>query len=323
MTSPLLPSNAVTDLAISGNRLSIPDHTAKLLFISRETNPSFRSPRSISVTLEMYDGEIQSKILPADEPSTIYTALPIRRPANPELIPQPNYYPTYAELSPEQKWVYLNWLMNITQPINIGYVFLYYYGLERQLLTGEFDDAFDEIIILRQTHTDNLSFDTYSRAALLISAIFKKRVDRLEQIYRLFKPKHFSNTELLLAHRLGYDLGTEGLVRLAPNLRDVQKRYIKNNSDEYERALLGVLMEEYGTPYMPFSSVYKISEMQKRQYPLFANSSFPSEIRIPETPSVIDYPPFVDEAVRILNLAHERVKQELANIRKQKRSGNQ
>lgn len=216
-----------TELVVSGNNLSIPDHTAKLLFTSHEINPAFTSHRSISISFEMFDGKIQSEIEPFDESSTVFTAMPIEQPTNPELVPRPDYYPSYFGLSPEQKWIYLNWLTNITQPINIGYVFIYYYGLERHLLVGKFDTAFDEIILLRQTHTENSSFDAYSRSALLNSALFRKRVDRLEQLYRIFKPERFSNTELLLAHQLGYDLEVDGLMRLAPRLRSVQKRYIR------------------------------------------------------------------------------------------------
>lgn len=320
MPDPLLSSGVVTDLVVTGGNLSIPDHTAKLLFISHEPNPTFQSGLRISISLEIYDGKIEVKHLSPDEPSTIFTALPIARPRQPELVPSPGYFPSYAELSPEQRWAYLNWLTNISQPINIGFVFIYYYGLERNLLIGDFDSAFDEIMILRQAHAGNQSFDIYSRSALLNSALSRKRMDRLEQLYRLVQPSRFSNTELLLAHQLGYDLGVEGLMRLAPNLRTVQKHYIKKNPYEYKVALSAVLEEEFDSPYLPFGSAYKIAEVPKRQHVLYANISFPSEIRTPALPSFVDYAPFANEACRILNLAHQRVKQELSSARKKSQS---
>lgn len=270
---------------------------------------------TISISFDIFDGTVRANSLSPDEPSTIFTAMPIRRPADPELIPRPDYYPTYAGLSPEQKWIYVNWLTDITKPINIGYVFIYYYGLERHLLTGEFDLAYDEILLLRTVHAENSSFDAYSRSALLNSALHMRRRDRLEQLYQLINTDRFSNLELLMAHQLGLDLGVEGLMHLAPILHRVQKRYIKSNPDEYQSALSAVLQEIYNSPFFPFGSAYQISNAPKRSHVLFANISFPSAIRSPALPSIIEYAPFVEEAARILNLAHERTKQELTKAR--------
>ena len=194
MTSPFLPSTNTNALVVADHKLAVPERTAKLLFISDEVAPSHRSGIGISISFDIYDGEIhlEDQILSPDEPSTIYTAMPIRRPDDPTLIPSPDYFPSYARLSPEQRWIYLNWLTDITQPINIGYVFIYYYGLERHLLIGDFDTAFDEIILLRQTHSENSSFDSYSRSALLNSALFRKRGSRLERLYRLARPERFN-----------------------------------------------------------------------------------------------------------------------------------
>ena len=69
----------------------------------------------------------------------IYVGSLVIRPSDPTAVPTPDYYPSYAGLSPEQRWVYLNWLTDVSQPVYIGYVFLYYYGLERQLLSGDFN----------------------------------------------------------------------------------------------------------------------------------------------------------------------------------------
>lgn len=317
MATSLFSSPSTTDLVISGNQLAIPERTARLLYISQKT-PIVRKGVGISISFEIYEGQILIENLSPDEPSTIFPTLPIQRPADPGLVPRPDYYPTYSGLSPEQKWIYLNWLTNVTQPVDIGYVFIYYYGLERHLLTEEFDLAFDEILLLRSAHEENASFDIYSRSALLNSAVFRKRKDRLEQIYRLADPERFSNVELLMAHQLGYDFGVEGLMRLTPVLRGVQKRYIKSNPDEYKSALSAVLEEQYHSQFFPFGSVYQIADVPKRNHVLYANFSFPSEVRSPALPSFPDYEPFVIEATRILNLAHERVKHVLAKERKKK-----
>ena len=41
-----------------------------------------------------------------DEPSLILTKLPIAKPVNPSNVPRPPYYPSYADLTPEQRWIY-------------------------------------------------------------------------------------------------------------------------------------------------------------------------------------------------------------------------
>jgi TerB N-terminal domain len=308
MTSALIPSTERTSLTIAGTPLAVPARTAKLLFISHDPPPVHRSGLGVSISIHIYDGHIDVENISPDEPSTIYTAMPIRRPTNPDLTPRPDYYPSYAGLSMDQKWIYLRWLTDITQTINIGYVFIYYYGLERHLLIGDFDDAFDEILLLRQTHSDNSSFESYSRSALLNSALFRKQRHRLEQLYRLSPPEHFEDTDLILAHQLGYDLGSEGLTRLSSSLRGIQKRYIKTHPAEYKLALDDVLIGEFGRPFLPFASLYSISEVPKQEHLLFANISFPSEIRTPPLPSFLGFAPFIQEATRVMALAHERTK---------------
>ena len=320
VTSSLVPVDRKTHLVVAGNRLEVPDRTAKLLFVSHEPSPSHRSGIGISISLDLFDGHIYVESLSPDEPSTIYAAMVIGHPHDATLVPPPDYFPSYAGLTPEQKWIYLNWLTDVTQAIDIGYVFIYYYGLERHLLIGEFDTAFDEIILLRQYHADNPSFDSYSRAALLNSALFRKRPDRLEQLYRLSPPQRLMNSDLILAHQLGYDLGTEGMIRLAPSLPGVKKRYVRSKPEEYKLALAAVMSEQFGEPCLPLASAYTISEIPKVPDILFANISFPREVRTPDLPSFLRCEPFIEQATRVLNLAHERTKQDLAAARKKARS---
>lgn len=77
MASELLPFNRKTNLAVSGNRLLVPEHTARLLYISHEANPNFKSGINISISFDIFDGTVQVKSLSPDEPSTIFTAMPI------------------------------------------------------------------------------------------------------------------------------------------------------------------------------------------------------------------------------------------------------
>ncbi len=246
--------------------------------------------------------------------------MPVRRPVDRGLVPRPDYYPSYAALSPEQKWIYLNWLTDVTQPVDVGYAFLYYYGLERHLLLGHFESAFDEILVLQQRQGANASLQSYSHSALLSSALFRGRPERLKQLYELHPPERFQNMDLVLAHQLGYDLGPEGLIRVARSLPGVNKRYVRKNPEEYERALTDILSREFGHPFLPLASAYSISEVAREPQILFANISFPSEIRCRALPSFLRHEPFIRDATRILGLAHEETKCTLAAARKRSRS---
>ena len=84
------------------------------------------------------------------DPSTIFRSLPIDKPSSFNSVEGLPYWPSYAAMYPEQRFVYLTWLHDVTQPIDMGYVFVYYYGLERQLLFGNFEKAFTEIMKLRK-----------------------------------------------------------------------------------------------------------------------------------------------------------------------------
>jgi len=106
---------ADSDLISIGNyKLVIPKRTTKLLYFPNKKPPSTSSILGVSISVNLFNNQIEI--------------------GNINNIPRPDYYPTYAGLNPEQRWIYLNWLQNPSESINIGYVFLYYYGLERQLL---------------------------------------------------------------------------------------------------------------------------------------------------------------------------------------------
>jgi hypothetical protein len=322
MSSSLIPFQQRAKIAAGGARLQVADRTARLLYISEDPAPDGGLGVGISIRVGIYDGEVHIDQLSSNEPSTIYTALPVRRPSDPTAVPRPPYYPSYAGLSPEQRWVYLNWLTDVTQEVNIGYVFIYYYGLERHLLLGEFELAFDEILHLRTIHGVQSSFDAYSRAALLNAALVHKSQTRLEQLYRLAPPSYAEDTDLILAHRLGQDLGADGLIRIAHGLRDVKKRYLKSDPSTFRDSIAAVLTGEFGEPHLPFASRYRIADLPKCPQMLFANISFPDNIRTPSLPSFLHHPPFVNEASRVLNNAHELTKAEAAQARKAKKRGN-
>jgi uncharacterized tellurite resistance protein B-like protein len=98
------------------------------------------------------------------EASCIDLRLPIGTPVE-EAPGCLGYYPEFARLSRNQRATYLKWLSDgRSGPLSdIGYVFLFFYGLERRLLVEKQDlsPIVKEVVRLLETYTISGSFDGY------------------------------------------------------------------------------------------------------------------------------------------------------------------
>jgi hypothetical protein len=97
-------------------------------------------------------------------------SLPVTAPSAGNAEEKLGYWPSYANISPACRWRYLHWLSSgkCNPDTDIGYVFLYFYGLERRLLCdqpppGEVELLIAEVVRLRGIYSGNGSFDGYSR----------------------------------------------------------------------------------------------------------------------------------------------------------------
>lgn len=92
-----------------------------------------------------------------------------------------SYWPSYDDISPEARRAYLEWLAsgrrNPATPI--GYIFLYFYGLERRLIDERsVDDApaiMAEVDALLTVYGSNGSFQNYARALIETAEILFDR----------------------------------------------------------------------------------------------------------------------------------------------------
>lgn len=90
-----------------------------------------------------------------------------------------SYWPSYSRISPEARAAYIDWLAKGRRVPGayIGYVFLFFYGLERRVLHGklaqdELSHIRDEVSALLALYGDNRSFRQYSESFLgLISVL--------------------------------------------------------------------------------------------------------------------------------------------------------
>ncbi len=99
------------------------------------------------------------------------------------------YWPSFSTLSSRCRGAYLDWLASDRSDANcpIGYVFIYFYGLERRILVDgtresisddEFKSLFEEISRLRTVFQANRSFRRYSTQ--LIEAMLLLRPDAIQ-----------------------------------------------------------------------------------------------------------------------------------------------
>lgn len=79
-----------------------------------------------------------------------------------------HYWPNYSDISATDRATYLDWLQSGRSDFdyNPGYMFLYFYGLERRFFVDDPDPAekqeiLDEVIRLRQAFSDNYSAKNY------------------------------------------------------------------------------------------------------------------------------------------------------------------
>ena len=111
--------------------------------------------------------------------SLIDGTLPVARP-HPETTEPLPYWPSYHDASPQQRSRYLDWLADgrSDPQIEIGYLFIYFYGLERRTIVDDADHAaiVEEVLRLRGIYRASRSFQRYATALLwLILSLTRTR----------------------------------------------------------------------------------------------------------------------------------------------------
>lgn len=104
-------------------------------------------------------------------------SLPVEEPG--PMPPDVPYYPSYRALEPRARGGYLHWLADGrgNPDAEIGYVFLYFYGLERRLILDgsldEHDSLIAEVERLHRVYHKNYSVNRYARLFLDTARLLK------------------------------------------------------------------------------------------------------------------------------------------------------
>lgn len=256
-----------------------------------------------------------------DEPSLIYTKLPLTQVSDISKIERPPYYPTYVQLTPEQKSVYWNLLSNPYNPnIDIGFVFILYYGLERHLLNGDYERAFRVILKLRDVHK-NGSFQSYSANALILTCLCRQRADltfefmqSLDKDYEL----QFSDSLFIFCkYSLDIPLTAKDIMRLAKSFEFSNTNYIKNYPKIFEELLLDNIQTKYHSDTVlirQFITAADNRKIKKQAVPIYANLSIID--KNVDVPMLIENFKLKKALYDLLEVTHEQAKAKLAELRK-------
>lgn len=306
------PNRIITqeDITASSIResLRIPEPTLSLLWITDEDPSKIEVAGSINISITLTKDGPQLKESENGfyaEPSLIWTKLPIK--LNSDLYKDPMYYPAYSKFYPETRYQYLNWLRDITQETNLSYVFLYFYGLERHLLVGDYDKAVDEIIRLLKYHS-KASFRSYAIRSLIIASIARKRVDIIKRAPFILEEE--IDEALALRILEGTTLSAEDMINIASAVGFKNKRYIKLHPDLF-KSKLQELIDDFEAKYGKIMTVFNLKDFKYRPISVFANLSLPDTIRNVKVPLILENTEFKNGIREMLTTAHQRVKEEL------------
>ncbi len=247
------------------------------------------------------------------EPSLTYSQLPISRKNKKDPKESIGYFPSYERLNPEERRTYLEWLHDITQSVDIGYVFIFYYGLERNLIFGKYREAADMILLLREHHKNN-SFYSYSGSALIMASILQRDKEMFEKVTRSIETERCDNILLIAKYLLKEDLSIDDIISLSSKVGFNNKRYINGYPDLFRQKVASLLKAEFERNTLPFYNLKTKFTLEKEL--IFANTSFSEETRIQAVPSIISNTEFKSLIYKLLSSAHEAVKKELDEQRK-------
>jgi len=245
------------------------------------------------------------------EPSAIFTSLPVSFKNRSNQNESIGYFPTYKGLSPGQRWTYLEWLCDIKKPIDIGYVFIFYYGLERHLVYGDYKEAMDAILLLRQYHKNN-SFQSYSNNSLIMSAVLHKDKEARLKILEVIGSESCNGNLLLIAkYLMRVGLSEDEIILLSNKVGFKNKRFLKSHPDLFKEKIRYLLNSEFEASTFPFYNLE--AKFGTKEELIFANISFPHEIRSPILPLIKENEAFKMSIHKILSRSNELVKRDLAD----------
>lgn len=316
--------NQTKQVIIQPDELLIHEGIKSLLWVANGPMKNYLPDKGSLIKFEVDGLVLTISVSGVSEPSLIDTNLEIYQVDDISNVERPPYFPSYRNLTGKQRGVYWKLLSNpYNDSIDIGYVFILYYGLERHLLLGDFEAAFSAILKLRDIH-QNKSFQSYSGSALVLSCLYHQRPDMLlsfiASLDKEYKMSFSDNLFLLSAYSFGVKLYPHNIIRLARTFEFENKNYISRYPDLFVSTMDELLIKKHGKDYVKitdFISKNDLRRVSSEEMSLFANISLSDErIRLPR---LMDSFKLKKGMYELLEETHQVVKIKLSELRK---SGN-
>ncbi|MDU5418113.1 TerB N-terminal domain-containing protein [Peptoniphilus harei] len=289
---------------------SIPGEVFNLLWFKNGPFKNFDNPTD---NISSKNGvKLEISFSSDEEPSALDVFLPIKKGVDNEKI---GYYPAYSDLNEVQRYQYLNWLKDINQEIDISYVFIFYYGLERYLFTDKWKDACNMIYKLQKNHS-NGSFYSYSSDALLMTALKHKDISLLEMLDKeKIQPLAYASIKGALAK----SFNASDIVSFSRIVGWTNKRYIDSEYDLFLSELEKSLKNTFN------SHEYYVDPEEYRRINtpvtlMLANYSLNIDDRKFEIPDILSSIKIKKDLYKLLETTHNNVKIILRERRKKEKN---
>ena len=252
------------------NESGIPEPTRSLLWVTDEDSSKAR---------HLFEYVIEIRTTPKEpekddynfyaEPSLIWIKIPIKK--GKKKFEGKFYWPEYSKLTPEMRWEYLTWLKDISQKTSLSYVFLYYYGLERNLFLGNYENAVKEIIKLFGHFRESGYLDEVINT-LITASSYRHKSNIIELAPILMS--EVSNAGLYLRALTGRPITTRDLLYLYNSKRYYRHHYFTECLEAdpvlFEKELESVL-KKYESENGDILSRFKNRKIRKKR--VFLNLS--------------------------------------------------
>lgn len=286
----------------------IPEPTRSLLWTTREDPSHIEHVSDNNIVLTPNGITTRENDGFYAEPSLIWEKLPIKR--TDELENSPIYWPEYSKFSPEMRYQYLMWLRDITKDTNLSFVFLYFYGLERHLLVGDYDAAVDEISRLMKYHPAK-SFINYASCSLVVSSLVRGRKDIIERVPQIMSEENNETLALRIANKS--TMTSDDVISISGRVGFSNSRYIKLYPEAFKRELqrcIRSVEQQIGCGILGY---FKLEDFETTVSDVFANLSIPRSIRKVRIPIIIGDKKFDVAMRKLLQAAHDQIKMMLKN----------
>ncbi|MBX3009750.1 MAG: hypothetical protein KF816_17125 [Melioribacteraceae bacterium] len=254
--------------------LPLNDENVELLF---KENPYLQG-LSEEQFMEYIKNNVEVKVndytLEEDEPSMIFLSLPIEKPKSVvENKFNLNNTPNYLEFSPVQRWEYFKMLEDLSKPYSRDIVLVYLYCLERRLLEKEaYTIATNEIISL-VNYNKFLQDQDYLIKILIFVTIKWNDSYFIKLLLKELNKYPINRYSLMIKYHLKISLKAEDLFVLVQQTPNINKRYLKENSDLYFNVLENTFEEFFGSKEYHFYNEFDKEEIPLSYFNPFQNYS--------------------------------------------------